>query len=141
MAPSNQEELVKMIKTSALINDFPSAFRYPRGVVNIFDNKIYKEIEIGKGQILAEGEKVAILSLGTRLETCLDACIVLNDFNIKPTVADARFAKPLDTDLIDHLLETHEFLVTIEEGSIGGFASHVINYINNIKKKRTKTIN
>ena len=140
MAPSNQEELVKMIKTSALINDFPSAFRYPRGAVNIFDNKIYKEIEIGKGQILAEGEKVAILSLGTRLETCLDACIVLNDFNIKPTVADARFAKPLDTDLIDHLLETHEFLVTIEEGSIGGFASHVLNYINNIRKKRTTTI-
>ena len=140
MAPSNQEELVKMIKTSALINDFPSAFRYPRGAVNIFDNKIYKEIEIGKGQILAEGEKVAILSLGTRLETCLDACIVLNDFNIKPTIADARFAKPLDTDLIDHLLETHEFLVTIEEGSIGGFASHVQNYINNIRKKRTKTI-
>ena len=140
MAPSNQEELVKMIKTSALINDFPSAFRYPRGAVNIFDNKIYKEIEIGKGQILAEGEKVAILSLGTRLETCLNACIVLNDFNIKPTVADARFAKPLDTDLIDHLLETHEFLVTIEEGSIGGFASHVLNYINNIRKKRTTTI-
>ena len=140
MAPSNQEELVKMIKTSALINDFPSAFRYPRGAVNIFDNKIYKEIEIGKGQILAEGEKVAILSLGTRLETCLDACIVLNDFNIKPTVADARFAKPLDTDLIDHLLETHEFLVTIEEGSIGGFASHVLNYVNNIRKKRTTTI-
>ncbi len=140
MAPSNQEELVKMIKTSALINDFPSAFRYPRGAVNIFDNKIYKEIEIGKGQILAEGEKVAILSLGTRLETCLDACIVLNDFNIKPTIADARFAKPLDTDLIDHLLETHEFLVTIEEGSIGGFASHVLNYVNNIRKKRTTTI-
>ena len=140
MAPSNQEELIKMIKTSALINDFPSAFRYPRGAVNIFDSKSYKEIEIGKGQILVEGEKIAILSLGTRLETCLDACIVLNDLNIKPTVADARFAKPLDTNLIDYLLETHEFLVTIEEGSIGGFASHVLNYINNIRKKRTTTI-
>ena len=69
MAPSNQEELIRMIKTSSLINDFPSAFRYPRGSINTFDTKNYKEIEIGKGQILVEGKEIAILNLGTRLET------------------------------------------------------------------------
>ena len=140
MAPSNQEELIRMIKTSSLINDFPSAFRYPRGSINTFDTKNYKEIEIGKGQILVEGKEIAILNLGTRLETCLDACKVLKESNINPTVADARFVKPLDTNLIDNLLENHKFLITIEEGSIGGFASHVLNYVNNVKRKRSSTI-
>ena len=140
MAPSNQEELIRMIKTSSLINDFPSAFRYPRGTINTFDTKNYKEIEIGKGQILVEGKEIAILNLGTRLETCLDACKVLKESNINPTVADARFVKPLDTNLIDNLLEDHKFLITIEEGSIGGFASHVLNYVNNVKRKRSSTI-
>ena len=140
MAPSNQEELIRMIKTSSLINDFPSAFRYPRGSINTLNTKNYKEIEIGKGQILVEGKEIAILNLGTRLETCLDACKVLKESNINPTVADARFVKPLDTNLIDNLLEDHKFLITIEEGSIGGFASHVLNYVNNVKRKRSSTI-
>ena len=137
MAPSNQNELIKMIKTSALIDDFPSAFRYPRGSVNIVNVSNTSEIEIGKGYIVVEGEDIAILNLGTRLETCLEANKILNENNINPTIADARFAKPLDTKLIDNLIENHKFLITIEEGSIGGFASHVLNYIHNIRIKKT----
>ena len=98
------------------------------------------EIEIGKGYIVVEGKDLAILNLGTRLDTCLEACKILNENNIYPTVADARFAKPLDTKLIDLLIENHKFLITIEEGSIGGFASHVLNYIHNVRRKNSSTI-
>jgi len=140
MAPSNQTELIKMIKTSTIINDRPSAFRYPRGAGNIIDYKDMNEIEIGKGYIAVEGKDLAILNLGTRLDTCLEACKILNENNIYPTIADARFAKPLDTKLIDLLIENHKFLITIEEGSIGGFASHVLNYIHNIRRKNSSAI-
>ena len=137
MAPSSQSELVKMIKTSALINDFPSAFRYPRGVGNLEEANDLEAIDVGKGHIIIEGDEVAILNLGTRLEVCKEASKILNNNNIYPTLADARFAKPLDTNLIDKLLENHKYLVTIEEGSIGGFASHVLNYIHNVRIKKT----
>lgn len=139
MAPSNQTELIKMIKTSSIINDRPSAFRYPRGSGNDIDYKDTDEIEIGKGYVAVEGKGLAILNLGTKLETCLQACEILNKINIHPTIADARFAKPLDTGLIDLLIENHKFLITIEEGSIGGFASHVLNYVHNIRRKRSST--
>ncbi len=136
MAPSNQSELIKMMKTSTLINDCPSAFRYPRGIGNLDDNinKI-NEVEVGKGYILFEGNEIAILNLGTKLENCIEACKILNQKNIYPTLADARFAKPMDTYLIDKLIENHRFVITIEEGSIGGFASHVLNYVHNVRVK------
>ena len=140
MAPSNQSELVKMIKTSASIDNFPSAFRYPRGVGIINNLDGLDEIEIGKGYIDTEGDNVAILNLGTRLENIKNACKILNNNNIYPTIADARFAKPLDTNLIDNLIENHKYLITIEEGSIGGFGSHVLNYVHNIRLKRSSVI-
>ena len=140
MAPSNQTELVKMIKISSIINDRPSAFRYPRGSGNIIDYKDMNEIEIGKGYIAVEGEDLAILNLGTKLDICLEACKILKKNNINPTIADARFAKPLDTKLIDLLIENHKFLITMEEGSIGGFASHVLNYIHNVRRKNSSAI-
>ena len=140
MAPSNQSELVKMMKTSASIDNCPSAFRYPRGVGIINDLDRLDEIEIGKGYIDTEGDNVAILNLGTRLENIKNACKILNNNNIYPTIADARFAKPLDTNLIDNLIENHKYLITIEEGSIGGFGSHVLNYVHNIRLKRSSVI-
>ncbi len=140
MAPSNQSELVRMIKTSSLINDFPSAFRYPRGIGIIEESTNLNEVEIGKGYIVNSGKDIAILNLGTRLNNCMEACKILNDKNIFPTIADARFAKPLDTKLIDILIDDHKFLITIEEGSIGGFASHVLNYVHNIRRKKSSTI-
>ena len=94
-------------------------------------------MDIGKGYIVNEGNDIAILNLGTRLESCLEACSILKQRNVYPTLADARFAKPLDTNLIDKLIDNHKFLITIEEGSIGGFASQVSNYINNIRLKRS----
>ncbi len=140
MAPSSQSELIKIMKTTALINDRPSAFRYPRGVGIIEGLDNLSEVEVGKGYIVTSGENIAILNLGTRLETCKEACKILNDANIYPTIADARFAKPLDTYLIDNLIENHKYLITIEEGSIGGFSSHVLNYIHNIRGKRSSII-
>tara|TARA_B100000575_G_C23137364_1_gene661059 strand:- start:1503 stop:3422 length:1920 start_codon:yes stop_codon:yes gene_type:complete len=140
MAPSNQSELVRMMKTSALINDCPSAFRYPRGSGIMDDNYNLNEVEIGKGYIVFEGEKIAILNLGTRIQACKEACKILNSNNIYPTLADARFAKPLDTNLIDNLIENHKYLITIEEGSIGGFGSHVLSYVHNVRLKRTSTV-
>ena len=139
MAPSSQNELMKMIRTSTLINDHPSAFRYPRGT-GLFDNiNDVSEVDVGKGKLIIEGDDIAILNLGTRIESCIEACKILNDKNIYPTLADARFAKPLDTALIDKLIDNHKFLITIEEGSIGGFASHVLNYVHNLRVKRTST--
>ncbi len=140
MAPSSQNELIKMIKASTLIDDCPSAFRYPRGTGVLNDINSVPEIEIGKGYIFNKGSDVAILNLGTRLEACLEASNILNQNNIYPTIADARFAKPLDTKLIDNLLDNHKYLITIEEGAIGGFASHVLNYIHNIRVKRNSNV-
>ncbi len=136
MAPSNQTELVKMIKLSTNIDSHPCAFRYPRGSGSIENFcKDNEEIEIGKGYIIKEGQDIAILNFGTRLENCIEASNSLMKYNIYPTIADARFAKPLDTKLIDTLVSNHKFLITIEEGSIGGFGSHVLHYIHNIAKK------
>ena len=137
MAASNQNELIRMINTTVLINDRPSAFRYPRGVGEIdLNDKNIDPIEIGKGIMLYEGNDVAILNLGSRLQSCQEAIKLLNNYNIFPTLADARFAKPIDTDLLDKLLDNHKYLLTIEEGSSGGFGSSVLNYIHN---KRIKT--
>ena len=140
MAPSNQNELIRMINTSVLIDDRPSAFRYPRGAGEI-DNmdSNYDILEIGKGRIIKEGNDVAILNLGTRMQSCEEAIKLLNSHNIYPTLADARFAKPIDKNLLDRLLDNHKFLITIEEGSSGGFGSSVLNYIHNERRKSTLT--
>ena len=139
MAPSNQNELIRMMNTSLLINDRPSAFRYPRGTGIFYENNIKDKdpLEIGKGKIINEGNDIAILNLGTRIQSCFEAAKILNQYNINPTIADARFAKPIDTKLIDFLLDNHKFVLTIEEGSSGGFGSTVLNYIHNIRIKPT----
>jgi len=140
MAPSNQNELIRMINTSVLIDDRPSAFRYPRGT-GVIDNADlnYDSLEIGKGLIIKEGNDVAILNLGTRMQSCEEAIKLLNSHNIYPTLADARFAKPIDKNLVDKLLDNHKYLITIEEGSSGGFGSSVLNYIHNERRKATLT--
>ena len=138
MAPSNQNELIRMINTCVVIEDRPSAFRYPRGTGEIDITKTnFNPLEIGKGTIIKEGKEVAILNLGTRMKTCEEAIKILSNHNIFPTLADARFAKPIDKDLIDKLLDNHKYLITIEEGSSGGFGSSVLNYIHNQRTKPT----
>ena len=138
MAPSNQNELIRMINTSVLIDDRPSAFRYPRGTGAIDNADLnYDSLEIGKGIIIKEGNDVAILNLGTRMQSCEEAIKLLNSHNIYPTLADARFAKPIDKNLVDKLLDNHKYLITIEEGSSGGFGSSVLNYIHNERRKTT----
>ena len=130
MAAADEAELKHMVATAALIDDRPSAFRYPRGEgVGVEMPAEGHPLEIGKGRILREGSTVAILSLGTRLKDALKAAEQLAAFGLSTTVADARFAKPLDTDLIARLARGHEVLVTIEEGSIGGFGSYVLHYL------------
>ena len=138
MAPSNQNELVRMINTSLLIDDRPSAFRYPRGTGIFNENHLdSRALEIGKGCIVTQGNDIAILNLGTRMESCKEAIALLKDYNIFPTLADARFAKPIDKDLINQLLDNHKYLITIEEGSSGGFGATVLNYIHNERVKPT----
>ena len=140
MAPRDQNELIRMINTSLLINDRPSAFRYPRGTSIINENNINEEpVDIGRGIILQEGSDIAILNLGTRIQSCEKAIKLLNDHNIFPTLADARFAKPIDKVLIDKLLDNHKYLITIEEGSSGGFGATVLNYTHNERIKPTAT--
>jgi len=130
MAASDESELVKMINTSIDINDRPSAIRYPRGTgVGLDLPSIDEKIEIGKGRIIREGEKVCILNLGTRLEECKIAAEDLKNKGINLTIIDARFAKPLDEELILRYARSHELMITIEEGSIGGFGSHVENLL------------
>lgn len=130
MAAANEAELVHMVATQVAIDDRPSALRYPRGEgVGVELPVEGVALEVGKGRILKEGSKVALLSLGTRLGECLKAAEQLAGFGLPTTVADARFAKPLDTDLIRRLAQNHEVLVTIEEGSIGGFGSYVLHYL------------
>ena len=126
MAASDEAELVKMINTSVNINDRPSAFRYPRGNGVGVELPSTKEVlEIGKGRIIKDGKKVALLNFGTRLEECKKASNKLSKKGIECTIVDARFAKPLDEKLIIEIATNHEVLITIEEGSIGGFGSHV----------------
>ena len=130
MAASDESELVKMINTSVNINDRPSAFRYPRGNgIGIELPLINETIEIGKGRIIKEGKKVALINFGTRLEECKKASAVLLNKGIDCTIIDARFAKPLDEKLIMEVASNHEVLITIEEGSIGGFGSHVMQLL------------
>ena len=130
MAASDESELVKMINTSVDINDKPSAFRYPRGIgVGVELPSIDEKLEIGKGRIIQEGKKLAIINFGARLKECLNASINLKKKGINISIADARFAKPLDEKLIWQLATNHEAIITIEEGSIGGFGSHVAKFI------------
>ncbi len=130
MAASDESELVKMINTSVEINDRPSAFRYPRGNgLGIKLPPINEVLEIGKARIIREGKKVALLNFGTRLEECKKAVVKLSAKGVECTIVDARFAKPLDEKLIMELATNHEVLITIEEGSIGGFGSHVMQLL------------
>ena len=130
MAASDEAELVKMINTSVNINDRPSAFRYPRGNgIGIELPSIKETLEIGKGRVIKEGKKVALINFGTRLEECKNASDKLLKKGIDCTIIDARFAKPLDEKLIMEAASSHEVLITIEEGSIGGFGSHVMQLL------------
>ncbi len=130
MAASDEAELVKMINTSVIINDRPSAFRYPRGNgVGVQLPSIKEVLKIGKARIIEEGKKVALLNFGTRLEECKKASEKLSTKGINCTIIDARFAKPLDEKLIIEIATNHEVLITIEEGSIGGFGSHVMQLL------------
>jgi 1-deoxy-D-xylulose-5-phosphate synthase len=130
MAAADEAELARMVATAVAIDDRPSAFRYARGNgVGVSIPEDPQPLEIGKGRVVRDGEKVALLSLGTRLAECLKAADDLAARGLSTTVADARFAKPLDTDLIERLVAEHEVLITVEEGSVGGFGSHVLSHL------------
>ena len=130
MAASDEAELVKMINTSTDINDRPCAFRYPRGNgIGVDLPSIDEKLKIGKGRIVQEGKKIAILNYGARLNETLKASEILEKKGIKPTIIDARFAKPLDENLIWQAANDHELLLTLEEGSIGGFGSHISQFL------------
>ncbi len=130
MAPADEAELMHMVATAVAMDEHPIAFRYPRGSGLGVELPMRGEIlPIGKGRILSEGTQVALLSYGLPLEECLIAKDQLENLNISTTVVDARFAKPLDKDLICYLASHHELLITIEEGSIGGFASQVLSLL------------
>ncbi|MDQ8698197.1 1-deoxy-D-xylulose-5-phosphate synthase [Hyphomicrobium sp. LHD-15] len=130
MAAADEAELTHMVATAAAIDDRPSAFRFPRGEgLGVERPAEGVPLEIGKGRILREGTAVAILSLGARLGEALKAADQLAAMGLSTTVADARFMKPLDKDLIARLAKEHEVLVTIEEGSVGGFGSHVLQHL------------
>jgi 1-deoxy-D-xylulose-5-phosphate synthase len=130
MAASDEAELKHMVRTAASYDEGPISFRYPRGEgVGVEMPERGEILKIGKGRIMCEGSKVALLSFGTRLAECLVAAEDLNAAGLSTTVADARFAKPLDHDLIRQLARHHEVLVTIEEGSVGGFGSHVLQFL------------
>jgi len=126
MAAADEAELVRMVATAAAYDDGPIAFRFPRGEgVGVEMPENPELLEIGKGRMIREGSQVAILSFGTRLQEVTAACEALAAKGIKPTVADARFAKPLDRDMILRLAADHDALITVEEGAVGGFGSHV----------------
>ncbi len=127
MAAADEAELRHMVATAVAIDDAPSAFRYPRGEgVGVDLPAAGVPLEVGRGRILREGGSIAILSLGTRLGAALEAAEMLEGFGLSATVADARFLKPLDRDLVARLARAHDVLITVEEGSVGGFASHVL---------------
>ncbi|MEC7179357.1 MAG: 1-deoxy-D-xylulose-5-phosphate synthase [Pseudomonadota bacterium] len=130
MAASDESELVKMINTSVDINDRPSAFRYPRGNgIGVELPSVKEKLVIGKARVIKEGKKVSLLNFGTRLEECKKASEKLSLKGIGCTIIDARFAKPLDEKLIMEVATNHEVLITIEEGSVGGFGSHVMQML------------
>jgi len=140
MAAGDEKELRNMIKTSLLIEDRPSSFRFPRGsCVGLDISEEPQPLEIGKGRIIQEGNNIALINFGARLEACKEAVQSLLKKGIKITLIDARFAKPIDTKLIDKVLDNHGYLITIEEGSIGGFSSIVLDYIHNKRIKKTKS--
>jgi 1-deoxy-D-xylulose-5-phosphate synthase len=130
MAASDEAELTRMVATAAAIDDRPSAFRYPRGEgLGVAIPEIPEPLEIGRGRIVREGSAVAILSFGARLGESLKAADLLAARGVSATVADARFAKPLDEDLILRLAREHEALITIEEGAVGGFGAFVLQML------------
>jgi 1-deoxy-D-xylulose-5-phosphate synthase len=141
MAAADESELIKMVNTSLLIDDRPSSFRFPRGSGARKNDIIdLNPLEIGKGRMIQDGDTVAIINFGARLEECLDAITMLKSKGYSPSLVDARFAKPLDQNLLDKIIDNHKYVLTIEEGSIGGFSSAVLNYVHNIKKTPTKSI-
>ncbi|MEM9732500.1 MAG: 1-deoxy-D-xylulose-5-phosphate synthase [Pseudomonadota bacterium] len=130
MAAADEAELKHMVATAAAFDEGPLSFRYPRGEgvgVDLPDRG--SVLEIGKGRITREGTKIALLSFGSRHADCMAAAEELEDYGLSTTVADARFAKPLDTDLIDRLAREHELLITVEEGSTGGFGAMVLHHL------------
>ena len=130
MAASDESELVKMINTSVDINDKPCAFRYPRGTgFGMILPDITEKIEIGKGRIIQEGKKIALINFGARLNECKIAAKNLEKKGLNITIIDARFCKPLDENLIWQIAKNHEVLISIEEGSIGGFGSHLSKFL------------
>ncbi len=130
MAPSDEAELVHMVATAACIDDRPSAVRYPRGEgIGIALPEEGIPLEIGKGRIVREGAGIAILNFGARMKEVLLASERMAGYGLSPTIADARFAKPLDTALIRRLAREHEVLITVEEGSRGGFGAHVMHFL------------
>jgi 1-deoxy-D-xylulose-5-phosphate synthase len=130
MAASDEVELMHMVATAAAIDDRPSAFRYPRGEgLGLELPARGTPLPIGKGRVLREGGTVAILSYGARLQEALKAAEELGARGLSTTVADARFAKPLDTELVERLARDHAVLITIEEGSVGGFGSLVLQHL------------
>ncbi|RDX64451.1 putative 1-deoxy-D-xylulose-5-phosphate synthase, chloroplastic, partial [Mucuna pruriens] len=132
MAPSNEAELFHMVATAAAIDDRPSCFRFPRGNgvgVELPPGNKGTPLEVGKGRILMEGERVALLGYGTAVQSCVAAASLLEHHGLHATVADARFCKPLDHSLIRSLAKSHQILITVEEGSIGGFGSHVAQFM------------
>ncbi|OUZ99756.1 Transketolase-like [Macleaya cordata] len=132
MAPSDEAELMHMVATAAAIDDRPSCFRFPRGNgvgATLPLNNKGTPLEIGKGRVLMEGNRVAILGFGSIVQQCVEAADMLKSRDVYVTVADARFCKPLDAELIRSLANEHEILITVEEGSIGGFGSHVSHFL------------
>jgi 1-deoxy-D-xylulose-5-phosphate synthase len=129
MAAADEAELVHMTYTAAEYDEGPIAFRYPRGNgVGVELPETPQKLKIGKGRMIREGSKVAILSLGARLEEAKKAADQLEAKGLSTTVADLRFAKPLDTALIERLMRTHEVVVTVEEGAVGGLGAHVLTF-------------
>ena len=130
MAAADELDLMNMVATAAQIDDRPSAVRYPRGEgVGLELPERGTPIEIGRGRVMREGTTIALLSFGARLQECMKAADELATRGLSTTVADARFCTPLDTDLVDRLAREHEVLITIEEGSIGGFSAHVLDHL------------
>ncbi|CAK8530968.1 unnamed protein product [Lathyrus sativus] len=132
MAPSDEAEMIHMVATAVAINDRPSCFRFPRanGIgVELPPGNRGTPLEIGKGRILIEGERVALLGFGTAVQNCVAAASILEQHGLHVTVADARFCKPLDHSLIRSLAKSHDVLITVEEGSVGGFGSHVAHFM------------
>ncbi|MGB7287544.1 MAG: 1-deoxy-D-xylulose-5-phosphate synthase [Salaquimonas sp.] len=130
MAASDEAELKHMVRTAAAYDDGPISFRYPRGDgVGVEMPERGEILEIGKGRIVKQGSKIALLSFGTRLAECMLAAETLDSAGLSTTVADARFAKPLDEEMIGQLAREHEVLITVEEGAVGGFGSHVLSFL------------